>query len=72
MTISIWGQLPGKAAEVIDRASSVQEARYLVGQYRMAFGPQWKKIWYGRKDGTLPEKKKRLSYWEYKCEQARV
>lgn len=70
MTISIWGQLPGKAAEVIDRASSVREARYLAGEYQLAYGRQWK-VWYGRKDGTPPPEKKpkRLSYWEYKREQ---
>jgi len=60
MTISIWGQLPGKAAEVIDRASSLQEAQYLAGEYQLAFGRQWR-VWYGRKDGTMPEPKpKRL------------
>ena len=69
MTISIWGQPDGGPAEVIDRASSMQEAAYLASEYRMAYGRGWK-VWAGRKDGTLPEKKKRLSYWEYKRQQA--
>ena len=71
MTISIWGQPEGGPAEVIDRASSMQEAAYLAGEYRMAYGKGWK-VWAGRKDGTLPEKKKRLSYWEHKRQSAQA
>lgn len=69
MTISIWGQLKGHPAEVIDRASSLKEAAYLAGEYRMAYGKDWA-VWYGRKDGTIPEKPKRMGYWEYRKQQA--
>jgi hypothetical protein len=68
MTISIWAQQDGQPAEKIDQASSRREAAYLAGEYRMAYGQGWR-VWAGRKDGTLPEKKKRLSYWEHKREQ---
>lgn len=66
MTISIWGKYKNNPPEVIDHASSVQEAGYLAGEYRMAYGRDWV-VWTGRKDGTMPEKKKkRPSYMEYK------
>lgn len=48
-TISIWFQLPGQKPEVVDRASNLQEAEYLLGQYRLAFGPQ-AVLWAGRRD----------------------
>lgn len=28
-------------SEVIDTASSLQEAKYLVGKYQMAYGSEW-------------------------------
>ena len=27
--------------EVIDETDSISDARYLVGEYRLAFGPEW-------------------------------
>jgi len=27
--------------EVVDEASSIQEANYLLGEYRIAFGKEW-------------------------------
>ena len=73
MTISIWGKFAGNPPELIDRASSVREARYLAGEYQMAYGQRWH-VWYGRRDGTPPAEKKpkRLSYWEYKREQRSI
>jgi hypothetical protein len=50
MTISIWGRYLSKCPEKIDQASSWQVARYLAGEYRMAYGKDWI-IWAGpRKD----------------------
>jgi len=49
MTISIWGRYKDRAPEVIDRAASRMDAAYLVGEYVLAFGKDWK-IWSGRKD----------------------
>lgn len=49
MTISIWGKLKGKKPEIIDRASSLREAAYLVSEYQLAFGRDWI-IWAGRLD----------------------
>ena len=46
MTISIWGRLSGKKPEKIDEASNWKEARYLVVEYRMAYGSSWV-IWAG-------------------------
>ena len=48
-TISIWYQQPGQKPEVVDRASNLQEANYLLGEYRLAFGPK-AIVWAGRKD----------------------
>lgn len=49
-TISIWGRYHGTGkAEVIDRASSEDEAYKLLNEYRMAYGRGWT-IWVGRKD----------------------
>jgi hypothetical protein len=49
MTISIWGRLKGKKPEKIDEAASPTGAAFLVGEYRLAFGMDWK-IWSGRRD----------------------
>jgi hypothetical protein len=49
MTISIWGRYMNKPPEIIDRATSPTGAAFLVGEYRLAFGKDWK-IWFGRKD----------------------
>ena len=65
MTISIWAQSGGRAPEKVDEASSAQEAEYMAREYRMAYGAGWS-VWAGRRDGTMPEKKKRLSYAEHK------
>jgi len=45
--LAIMGRLEGNVEE-IDRADDKDEARYLVQEYRMAFGPDWS-IWYTRK-----------------------
>lgn len=45
--IGIWGKYRGEI-ERIDQASNEKEAQYLVGEYRLAFGKDWK-IWSGRK-----------------------
>ncbi len=45
---TIWGKGPQqRAREEIDGAETRQEARYLVGEYRLAFGAGWK-IWFSR------------------------
>ena len=45
----IWGRyVPNDTVEKIDQASSQKDADYLAGEYRMAFGRDWK-IWAGRK-----------------------
>ena len=61
--IVIWGKHKDRAPEVIDHASSVQEAQYLAGEYSMAYGRDWS-VWAGRRDGTMPEKKRKLTYME--------
>lgn len=57
MSISIWYRRQGDKPEVIDRASSANDAAYLEHEYRMAFGllpGQHRygkdKVWAGRKD----------------------
>lgn len=57
MNISIWYRNNGNKPEVVDRASSKNEAAYLEHEYRMAFGclpGQHRhgkdKVWAGRKD----------------------
>ena len=49
MTISVWGRYKDKAPEKIDQATSESSAAYLVREYRLAFGRDWK-VWAGRKD----------------------
>ena len=41
MTIAIMGKYRGKPTEKLDTAESSEEARTLVGEYRMAFGVGW-------------------------------
>ena len=41
MTYAIMGKLPGAELEEIDTADTRDEAEYLLGEYRMAFGPDW-------------------------------
>lgn len=48
-TISIWFRGDGNKPEVVDRASNLQEANYMLREYRMAFGPK-AVLWAGRKD----------------------
>lgn len=43
----IMGKYPGQDAEEVDEAENLEEARFLVKEYRMAFGPEWS-IWYKR------------------------
>lgn len=57
MTISIWYRREGSKPEVVDRASSRQEAEYLAGDYSLAFACRpgqhrylKDKVWAGRKD----------------------
>ena len=51
MTINIWGRYKKAAPEIIDTATSMRDAEYLVGEYRMAFGMDYL-VWHGRrKDG---------------------
>lgn len=47
--ISIWYAAPGQKPEVVDRASNLQEANYMLQEYKMAFGPK-AVLWAGRKD----------------------
>jgi hypothetical protein len=47
MTINIWGKYRDKV-EKIDSTTSQRDARYLVGEYRMAYGQEWI-VWAGRK-----------------------
>lgn len=49
MTISIWGRYKDRKPEVIDRATNKRDAAYLAGEYRLAFGKDWK-VWLGRRD----------------------
>lgn len=48
-TISIWYRAEGQKPEVVDTASNLQQANYLLQEYRMAFGPK-AVLWAGRKD----------------------
>lgn len=43
----IMGKLPGLETEEIDSADTMKEARYLLKEYRMAFGPEWS-LWIKR------------------------
>ena len=47
---TIWGKYQGEKEE-IDTADDVTTAKYLVGEYRMAYGAGWS-IWYTRTRGT--------------------
>lgn len=38
----IRGKYPGEAWETIDTADTEQDARYLVREYKMAYGPEWR------------------------------
>jgi hypothetical protein len=40
----VMGQLGSRAPERLDTADNEHNAEYLVGEYKMAFGPKWK-IW---------------------------
>lgn len=52
MTIKIWGRYKNGESEVLDDATDQNDADFLVGEYRMAYGSDWL-IWQGRKkDGT--------------------
>jgi hypothetical protein len=42
---AIMGSYKGKPAEQIDTAVDIEDANYLVGEYKMAFGRGWE-IWY--------------------------
>jgi hypothetical protein len=46
----IYGKYNGEVEE-IDEADDLKTAQYLVGEYRLAFGADWK-IWHQRKRGT--------------------
>lgn len=39
--IEIWGKSAKTPAEEIDTAEDTKEARYLIGEYQLAFGPGW-------------------------------
>lgn len=41
----IKGVSPDGIIEIIDECNTIQEAVYLVGEYKMAFGDRWD-IWY--------------------------
>lgn len=41
MTYKIMGRCGGGETEEIDSADSEQEAKYLLNEYRMAFGAGW-------------------------------
>ena len=41
MQYVIYGRTSGTRYEEIDRAATRQELRYLLGEYRLAFGPGW-------------------------------
>lgn len=43
----IMARMPGQPAEEVDEADDLKEAKYLVGEYRIAYGPQWT-VWYKR------------------------
>jgi hypothetical protein len=45
--MTIWGRYKGGDAEKIDTCSK-SEASSMLGEYRMAFGSDWK-LWAGRK-----------------------
>lgn len=46
MSYTIWGESQyGK--EELDEAEDLKEARYLVAEYKIAFGTGWR-IWYAR------------------------
>jgi hypothetical protein len=49
-TIKIWASYQGRGAEQVDLADSWHEARYLVGEYREAYGPGWS-VWAGSRKG---------------------
>jgi len=44
----IIGQYRDHEPEEIDTADGPQDARIMVGEYRMAFGPEWQ-IWFCRR-----------------------
>lgn len=48
----IMGTYRGKT-EIVDRATGLQSARYLLGEYRLAFGPSWK-LWIADSRGKEP------------------
>jgi len=39
MAINIWYKYPGHAPEIVDTADTLKEARRLLSEYRMAYGP---------------------------------
>lgn len=46
--ITIWGRYKNGKPEVIDHATGKKDAAYLLGEYQLAFGPDWK-LWAGRR-----------------------
>jgi hypothetical protein len=50
--IKIWGKYQNHAKEELDTAKDVKDAKYLVGEYRLAFGSGWT-IW-----ADLPDEQK--------------
>ncbi len=50
---AIWGQYQGGEAEEIDTAADRKEARYLIGEYRLAFGAGWV-LWMQREREGVP------------------
>jgi hypothetical protein len=56
MNYKIIGVYKGKK-ETIDNAETPEEARYLVGEYQLAFGNQWRVYHLQRKTFKLEVKK---------------
>lgn len=61
--IRIRGQYKDKQPETVDTATSEQDAQYLLGEYRLAFGRDWK-LWI---TGLPRKRERRLGYAEYKA-----
>lgn len=43
----IMAKYPGQDAEEVDEATNLEEARFFVREYQMAYGPEWS-VWYKR------------------------
>ncbi len=51
MSINIWGKYLTHRPEVLDTADTLKDAAYLMREYQLAFGRDWR-VWVGRrKDG---------------------